>query len=310
MKNKLFKWVGGKKWLSLELNKIFLKYKKNSPLYYVEPFVGGLGSFIYSVDTLKKIGVKQVFLNDVNDVLINLYKDIKDSPNELFDIYSEIENDYALIPSVSNFKSKNLLEKDEIKKELEPARDYFNLIKVRYNELKENPNTETSALFLFLMQHCFNGIYRENSSGKFNVSYNWELALPNLDEKYNSILYYSKIFKEMNVVFSSDDCFDFMDRMKGFADQSLIYLDPPYINKKGGENNYNKASFGVKEQERLLDYCKVFKYVVFSNHENKLFKDFFKNNGFKIKRVKRSNVVSVVKSNRVRKVFEILTYKI
>lgn len=127
MKNKLFKWVGGKKWLSLELNKIFLKYKKNSPLYYVEPFVGGLGSFIYSVDTLKKIGVKQVFLNDVNDVLINLYKDIKDSPNELFDIYYEIENDYALIPSVSNFKSKNLLEKDEIKKELEPARDYFNL---------------------------------------------------------------------------------------------------------------------------------------------------------------------------------------
>lgn len=75
---KLFKWVGGKKWLAPELNSLYSeRLKKGSLKYYIEPFAGGLGSLLYVLETIKGKEFDTIIVNDLNNVLINTFKSIK-----------------------------------------------------------------------------------------------------------------------------------------------------------------------------------------------------------------------------------------
>tara|TARA_B100000700_G_scaffold331722_1_gene467534 strand:+ start:15229 stop:16206 length:978 start_codon:yes stop_codon:yes gene_type:complete len=314
---KLFKWIGGKSWLKDDLSKILNKYKKKEINYYIEPFAGSLGSFLSLIDVIDKLNIKTILLNDVNSILINTYNLIKEEPENLFNMYSKIEEEYNnKIPKRAyGLHKKN--DKEELKALLVPAKDFFMKKRSEFNKLRQNNNDKNikiSALFLFLSQHCFNGIYRENNSGGYNSPYNWETGIANLENKKKIIFYYSKIFNSLNIQFYNEDVFVFLDKFKNIYNESLIYCDPPYLNDKKinskSENKYNKEHFTSENQIKLLNYYKEMDNIIFSNHFNKVFSDFCKVNSFKKKIVYRTNIMSSKAENRGNKVKEIIAYKV
>lgn len=307
MKQKLFNWIGGKKWLAKELNETFANYKDID--IYVEPFAGGLGSFFFTLDTIKELNVKKVYLNDINNTIITTYRLIKEDYQSVYERYKEIELEYKkIIPEVAYTLHKTK-QKVKLKEQLQNSRDYYNEIKKSFNKEKDKNSLESVSLFLFLAQHCFNGVYRENKKGEFNTPYNWECGVPDFDNKLNLFKSYSKTFNDMHIEFSNMDCFEFMESILEREGKVLLYCDPPYLNLEIGENKYNKDHFGKPEQLRLLEFYKRFNNVVFSNHFYELFEDFCKEDNFNYKKCYRANIMSSKNETRGNKVEEILAHK-
>lgn len=308
MKNKLFKWIGGKSWLSNELNLSVDTFKNKNIDTYIEPFSGGLGSFVCLLDNLKSIGVKNFHLNDVNSALINTYNQIKSNPIELTEIYFKIEDDYIKCIPEKTYSINRTKNKNEYKNLLSSANDFYKLNKDIFNQFKYENSIYSAALFLFLTNHNFNGIYRENSKGLFNVSYNWEIRKICKKSKSETILYYSNLFNDNNILFYNEDCFAFMNRFSNNSN-CLFYLDPPYINLNKKENSYSKDGFQMKEQLLLLSEIKKLNFFIFSNHNHDIFLNEFKSKKYKIKKVYRRNTVSQNKDTRKKMIEELIVIK-
>lgn len=307
---KLFKWVGGKKWLAPNLNSLYKeKIETGSCNYYIEPFAGGLGSLLYVLPTIEEKGIKTIVINDVNNVLINTYKSIKNKKNKVFKEYWKLEKEYKKTIPKKAFKLNPHKQKEETKILLEESKNYFNSVRERFNEVKNEKGVEAVACFLFLAQHSFNGLYRENSSGGYNAPYNWEPGCPDRTRKKGLVESYSRIFNEYNFVFENKDVFKFMRKYKKYSKEALFYFDPPYLNEDIAETKYNKDHFTKKEQLKLLNVFKELDRVVYSNHYLKTFVDFSEENGFEIQQVFRSSSMNSDPSKRGQKVAEILSYK-
>ncbi len=309
VKTKLFNWIGGKKWLAKDLNEIYSNILSNKNIdTYIEPFAGGLGSFLYTLETLKNYKVRKFILNDVNTTIISIYKEIKNNPEKLFEDYWKIEESYKKTVPNSVLSLHKTKQKEEIKKLLIDSRDFYELKKKEFNCLKRTNILESIPYFLFLSQHSFNGVYRENSKGDFNTPFNWEAGLINREDKLSVFLEYNKIFNDIDIEFYNESAFVFIER---FLNQKnvMFYLDPPYLNKDISENKYNKDHFGLKEQIILLNYIKNMDCVVFSNHYLDIFIDFCKENSINYKEVLRSNLINSDPSKRNEKIKEILAYK-
>lgn len=307
---KLFKWVGGKKWLSPILNDIYSEnIKLNEYKYYIEPFSGGLGSFLFTLPMLVEKGIETVILNDINSTLINTYKSIKNKKNKVFKEYWKLETEYKKTIPLEAFKLNSKEDKATIKKLLEDAKIYFYSIRTRFNEIKGTSSVEEVACFLFLSQHSFNGLYRENLSGFYNSPYNWETGCPNKTKKRELIEQYSNIFKTFNIIFENKDVFKFLKKYKKYSKEAVFYFDPPYKNKDIAETKYNKDHFCHKSQDLLLKEYKELDNVLYSNHYLQEFENFSKENGFEIRDVYRVNVMNSDVSKRSEKKKEILSYK-
>lgn len=144
------KWVGGKTQLLDEIRKLYPEHIDK----YCEPFVGG-GAVLF--DVLSKLAPKEVLINDINKELINTYKQIKDNHAGLIDILSELQEKYWASSIEEN--KKLFFEK----------RERFNFLKVDGGKKEE---LEKASLFIFLNKTCFNGLFRVNSKGLFNVPFN------------------------------------------------------------------------------------------------------------------------------------------
>ncbi len=310
MKGKLFNWIGGKKWLAKDLNEVFSLYQDNNIKYYIEPFMGGLGSFLSTVDTIKNFEIETIYLNDVNKTIVKTYQCLKEDFDNVFNLYMNIENKYKETIPEKAYTLHKTKDKEELKIILENSKDYFNNVKRSFNQIKDSGSVESVAMFLFLASHSFNGVYRENSRGEYNTPYNWEPGVVSEERKREIFKEYSILFNELNIEFTNMDCFEFMDMHKDKINNALLYCDPPYLNEDIGENKYNKEHFGRKEQEKLLDYYIKFKYVVFSNHMYSIFEDFCIENNFKYRTCYRRNIMSAKKETRGEKVPEILAFKI
>jgi DNA adenine methylase len=331
---KLFKWIGGKKWLSNDLSKIIKENIKNKQVdCYIEPFAGGLGAFVHLVDDLRDNGIKKIILNDLNNNVINTYGFVKNNPTELFDSFICLVNKYQKTIPQKVYKLNKKNDKDEIKELLKKSRDFYLEKRKRFNLIKNNNNIESSVLFLFLMRYCFNGVYRENLKGEFNSPYNWEFSILNVEDKLKSFNHYNKIFNEFNIVFENLDAFEFLKKYESYYSNSLFYFDPPYLNKtsndndkaphtyqehiellcenknNNSENKYNKEHFGNNHQIKLLGEIKKIKSVIFSNHALNIFKVFSNENYFKHIIVYRSNIINSNKNNRKNKIPEILSFR-
>ena len=144
------KWVGGKSQLLEEIRE---KYPSKIDKY-CEPFVGG-GAVLF--DILSKFQPKEILINDINKKLINTYSQIK---NNCFGMIAQLTELQSIYKNHS----------------LEENKDLFYEKRARYNELKVNGNNaenlEKAVLFIFLNKTCFNGLYRVNSKGMFNVPFN------------------------------------------------------------------------------------------------------------------------------------------
>lgn len=310
IRNKLFKWIGGKKWLSEEINNTINIILKNKCLeVYIEPFAGGLGSSIFALSTLKENNIKKLILNDVNTSVISVYKGIREHADELFDNYWKIECDYSQTVSNTVLTLNKIKDKELIKELLIPSRDFFNQKKFEFNKIQDKASKESVSLFLFLINHAFNGVYRENSKGEFNTPYNWEACIFDKVTKYNIFKEYEAEFNSIDIVFENMDAFALLEKYKHLNQESLFYFDPPYLNDTITENKYNKDHFGYDSQLQLLDYYKSLDNLIFSNHYLPLFVDFCIEHNFNCKEVFRIGNMNSDPTKRGQKVSEILAYK-
>ncbi len=309
-KKKLFKWVGGKKWIKDPLNDVVEnQIKGNSNIdTYVEPCVGGLGSFLAISNKLISSGIKNIYLNDVNEVLISTFRDLQKSNRSLYEEYIRIEKEYETrIPKEYRILRKEMA-KEDIKKALKPAQLFFLEKRLEYNQLKNNPSLKRSALFIFLMQHVFNGVYRENNKGELNSPYNWEPKIAYQEEKIKMFSAYKNLFEKFHLQFSSKDIFTFLDEINVNWENTICYIDPPFMNKKNNELKYNKDQFTKEKQKELLEQIKKRKIynLIYSNHDFDLFIDFANELDFNVKKFYRSNRINPANATRVA---ELLIYR-
>lgn len=307
IEQKLFKWIGGKKWLSNNLNEIFSAALKNNNIdTYIEPFAGGLGSFLYTLDRLQSGGIKNVILNDVNSNIINLYTQIQKNYKPLFNLYWKLEQAYQLTIDETTRQLHYIKDKNALKSHLLPAKVFFEEVKVDYNSLQNDNTMKKSVLFLFLMKHSFNGLYRENNKGEYNASFNWKQCIFDKDKTLRIFENYHRIFNTFNIKFTNKDVFELIDENKSNEKKTLFYFDPPYLNESNNENQYNKDHFTKQHQVRLLDQYKELSNVVFSNHYLDIFKDFCASEGFEYQEIMRNNFMNPKSKDNNFKVSEIL----
>ncbi|MGI5058804.1 DNA adenine methylase [Treponema pectinovorum] len=221
------KWVGGKSQL---LDEIRAKYPSKIEKY-CEPFVGG-GAVLF--DILNKFQPKEVLINDINKELINTYFQIKNNCECLISQLFEIQNRY-----------KN--------QSLEENKDFFYEKRSRYNEIKINgnkaENLEKAVLFIFLNKTCFNGLYRVNSKGAFNVPFN-NAKNPLLCDEEN-LFACSKLLQNVEMTVGDyKECKNFID------DKTFVYIDPPYrpITKTSAFTSYSENGFSDKDQVELGNF--------------------------------------------------------
>ncbi|HEY0980201.1 MAG TPA: DNA adenine methylase [Candidatus Paceibacterota bacterium] len=227
------KWVGGKGQLLEQFENI---YPKKFNTYY-EPFIGG-GAVFFSINPKKGV------INDINQTLVNTYKNIKNQPEKLI-------------------RSLKKIEKDFIAKNEDDRKEYYYLIRDKYNRLSSE-DFNRSVYFLFLNKTAFNGVYRENSKGGFNVPIGSYKNPKIVDEE--NILAISNTLKNTKIT-----CSSFVDAVKNAKSGDFVYFDPPYypLSKTSQFTSYSKDSFSEEDQIKLRDlFVQLDKkgvYVMLSN---------------------------------------------
>ena len=225
------KWAGGKGQL-LDVLKANLPNEMGTEITkYAEPFVGG-GALLFAL--LNEYSFDEVYINDNNKELINVYSTIRDNCIALIDELQILQDDY-----------KNL--------GLSEQQAFYYTQREKFNELVLSNETSVTkaALFVFLNKTCFNGLYRVNKSGKFNVpagKYKNPLIcdkgnLTNISQKLQSVTMRS---------------FDYYD-VENFADQNtLVYFDPPYrpLNATSAFTSYTANQFNDDNQIELASLYK------------------------------------------------------
>lgn len=228
------KWAGGKRQL---LNRIRSEYPDDLGITvtkYAEPFVGG-GAVLF--DVLSKYELNEIYINDINTELINTYKIIRDDINNLIFELSTIEKKY--IELTTEHRKLYYYEK----------RKHFNkLIKNK----DSNTNIEEAALFIFLNKTCFNGLYRVNSKGLFNVpagAYKNPLICDN-----ENLLNASAALQ--NVIIENTD---YKESLSFIDNRTFVYLDPPYrpITETSNFTSYYKEPFDDDSQKELAQYVNI-----------------------------------------------------
>ena len=227
------KWAGGKgslvKHLSAHLPDNF-RDKRN--VTYVEPFVGGGAMLFYMLTHFTNI--RRVVINDVNEDLIFCYKLIKNTPQTLIEQLKRIANEYL---QLSNMDEKSR---------------YYYKVRDKYNS-KETIDEEKAAYFMFLHKTCFNGLYRVNTCGKFNVPFGKYKNPTICDDKL--ILADHELLKKVDIY--AGDYSEIMRFLgKGY---NYIYIDPPYRPLSGTAyfKEYSHNVFDDKEQEKLKIFCDI-----------------------------------------------------
>ena len=275
----VLKWVGGKRALIPDIREY---YRNLNPTKYIEPFFGG-GSVYF--DILKTFGVsfkETSIINDVNKDLIQLYKNIKSSPKEIIHFCKELEKDYY-------------------KYGYYHIRDRFNGLDRDKNEVERYEGVVRSSSLILLNRTCFNGLYRTNRSGLFNVP-KGSYKNPRIVNEENLYKLSSLLPKVENIRNAQFD--DIKEVEKG----DLVYFDPPYhpLNETSSFTSYS-GSFGREEQIRLRDYFKKLNgdgvHVILSNSSSPFIKEIY--DEFNIIEVYcRRNINS--KSNKRGKIPELL----
>ena len=270
------KWVGGKSQLVEQIEKMLPKTGEKVLTKYAEPMVGG-GALFFSI--LSKYDFEELYISDINAELINAYQAVKNDVDNLIAKLNEMQ--MLFLPMDEN------------------GRKYFYYtVRERFNAtaLNEETATEKAAQFIFLNKTCFNGLYRVNRKGQFNVPMG-AYKNPTIcdDENLRNI---HEALKNVTIV-----CGDY-SLSKSFIDKdTFVYIDPPYrpISETSGFTSYNSDVFDDNEQIRLSEFIDEINLsgakIVLSNsdpknvnEEDNFFDDLYKN--YKINRVEASRAIN------------------
>ena len=254
------KWAGGKSQLIKEIIRR-LPSKIND---YYEPFVGGGAVLFY-------LRPKKAHINDINTVLINAYNVIKNSPHLLI-------------------KQLTILDQIECTKET------YNLIREKFNNkiLCNEYDIDLAAYFIFLNKRCFNGLYRVNSQGLFNVPFNNRSQCVSCNKE--NIVQISNYLKHVDIHNE-----DFEVSLRNAKKGDFIFIDSPYAPLNSTSfDAYTKDKFDRKSHIRLL---KVFKeldkkgcYLMLTNHNTDFIRSLY--DGYKIDVVNVKRNINNVGNNR------------
>lgn len=238
------KWVGGKAGLMSQLER-FIPKEYNR---YFEPFLGGGALFF-------KLQPQKASLNDINETLISTYKHIKDNPKKVVALLKKLETQY--------FQSN-----DEQKNEL-----YYS-IREKYNSSKIG-TLNRSVYLMFLNKTGYNGLYRENSTGGFNVPFG-RYKKPAILGNGNTMAVH-ELLKHATLTHKP-----FYEAVKGAKKGDFVYFDPPYhpLNGTSKFTNYTEHDFTEKDQLKLRDVFRELDkkgcYVMLSNSHSKFIIDIYK----------------------------------
>lgn len=227
------KWAGGKGQLLDNIRKTYPSELGRRITKYAEPFVGG-GAVLF--DILSNYSLEKVYISDTNAGLINSYRIIKNQPERLISMLYDMQTEY--VP----------LETDERKLYYYDKRERFNNIKINGDE---SINIEMAALFIFLNKTCFNGLYRVNKKGLFNVPMGAYKNPCICDEK--NLLNISKALENVTIV-----CGDYKDSVDFIDQNTFVYFDPPYrpLTETASFTSYTENLFDDNAQIELAEYVK------------------------------------------------------
>ena len=281
-----FRYVGGKKWLSKELNKLIIKKIEGSTNMikgYVEPFVGAGGAFFSNAKLLSDYNIKDIILNDISTPIFSFYKFVKNDLDLLIKEYLLLENKFlTYLPTDYDLIKK---QKDEFKIKMADCYSFYSECKKVFNVEKNQVSIKNAALLIFMQNHCFNGIYRENKKGEYNSSFNWERR--DYSKNISNIFLMHECFNFFNITISNES-FENVN----FKDDFIIYADPPYINNNNmNENNYNKDFFGIDKMRNLIDIISKGNFI-FSHYHNSEIISFFGDKNINIDIHYRKNLIS------------------
>lgn len=242
------KWVGGKTQI---LNEIRSKYPKGlgtTIKKYAEPFVGG-GAVLF--DILNSFELSEVYISDINRELILTYVSIRDNADILIDLLGRYEEEYISADEATR------------KQIYYAKRERFNILKSKHSN-----EPELAAVFIFLNRTCFNGLYRVNSKGLFNVPQG-SYKKPIICDKTN-IRAVSKKLQGIQIV-----CGDYKQSANFIDNHTFSYFDPPYrpLSTTSSFTSYAQDGFDDTAQAELADFIDKISlqgaYVIASNSDPK-----------------------------------------
>lgn len=224
------KWAGGKGQLLNEIEEYY-PFDNTKITKYAEPFVGG-GAVLF--DVLSKYDLDEVYVSDINRELINAYQIIRDDINELVDILSVMQDEFIT------------LDTDNRKKYYLTRRERFNFLKVKDEEIK---NIEKAALMIFLNKTCFNGLFRVNKKGLFNVPMG-AYKNPLICDAQNLRAISMKL-QNVKIVWG-----DYKKSAEFIDGNTFVYFDPPYrpLTETAGFTSYTESRFCDNEQIELAKF--------------------------------------------------------
>lgn len=269
------KWAGGKGQILKEIEEYYPFNERIDK--YAEPFVGG-GAVLF--DILSRYQMKEVYISDVNLELINTYKVVRSDIENLIRLLTKIQDEY--IPLEMQDRKKYYLDK----------REKFNKITLD----KNNISLDKAALMIFLNKTCFNGLFRVNKKGLFNVP-SGTYKNPKICDVENLRLV-SKKLKNVDINYG-----DYKKASEFIDDRTFVYFDPPYrpLTNTASFTAYSKTDFADKEQIELADFvmdmAKRGAKVLVSNSdpknsdpEDEFFDDIY--SGFKIERIQANRMIN------------------
>lgn len=227
------KWAGGKTQLLEQFENFYPPELHTDKITkYIEPFVGGGAVFFHII---QKFNFEYAYISDINKDLVLAYRCIQKKPEELLN-YLEI------------------YQKEHDKRDRAEQKDFFIEIRQKYNQEKENINykllskkeIERIAQLIYINKVCFNGLFRLNSKGDFNVSFG-DYKKPKIIDRENIYLV-SKCLNNTEIKIASyEECFNLADK------KTFIYFDPPYkpISKTSNFTTYGGKEFKDNEQIKL-----------------------------------------------------------
>ena len=224
------KWVGGKSQLIEQLDaQLPADFGNWENVTYIEPFVGGGAMLFYMLQRYPNI--QHAIINDINPDLATCYRTVRDNPEQLIESLMDIENAYLA------------LETEEGRK------DFFMAARDRYNEKNLDP-IENTTKFFFLNRTCFNGLYRVNKKGLFNVPFG-KYSNPTICDP-ETIRKDSELLQRVEILNG-----DFESTFEHAHGNTLFYFDPPYrpLSDTSSFNDYAKEAFNDDAQIRLKEYC-------------------------------------------------------
>lgn len=267
------KWAGGKRQLLSQIRERMPEKYNN----YFEPFVGGGAVFF-------ELLPEKALINDINRALINAYRRICNSPKDFLGSINKLDADMG-----------------------EDGKKYYYALREHYNDklMREEFDTELAALFVFLNKHCFNGLYRVNGKGLFNVPYNNSRAASVEEE-----LIYAVSERLQGVTITDGD---FEAACQTAQKGDFIFIDSPYapLNPTSFES-YTKEGFDIESHKRL---AKLFDeltdrgcFCMLTNHNTDFINGLYGEKGYKIDVVDVKRMINADASNRVGKEVIICNY--